>query len=77
MRRAAVVMMIAAIIASNSAGIQTYRRNSAFSCETERPAIAKNNSSNIMMSTMVKTVVELYQGMIAFRNTGFFSEGIF
>ena len=69
-------MMIVAVIASKSAGTQTYPRYSEFSRETERPAIAKNNTSSIMTSTMIFTVVELYQGMIAFRNTGFFSEGI-
>jgi hypothetical protein len=30
----------------------------------------------MMMSTMIQTVVELYQGMITFLNTGFLSEGI-
>ena len=69
-------MMIAMVIASNSAGTQTYPRYTEFPCETEMPNIAKNNTSSIIMSTKMLTVVELYQGMIAFRNTGFFSEGI-
>ena len=70
------VMMIAMVSASNTAGTHTYFWYSKFSLETEMPAIAKNNTSSMMMSTMIQTVVELYQGMITFLNTGFLSEGI-